>query len=355
MIIGVAGKMGSGKDTIGQIIQYITTPLPFSFPPDYTLQTRINNFGIHLNKSNVVNWKIKKYADKLKDTVCLWTGCTRRQLENRDFKNQLIGPEWTATIYMIIDSDDEILESSFHKEDIYEVSYPYYKDYHHRDVQVVEKRRELTYRLLLQILGTEAGRDIIHPNIWVNALFADYSNPYIHTDMDVEGKLISMGFDYGDSHDFEEDAINEGFRYSPKLDRWSFDEDNIYQSDWIITDVRFPNEVEAIKDRGGIVIRVNRDFPNGHSVYWNDPDEGMSSGKYIVTDVNGDRRWIAQDDNTDIYHHVSTSELTEIWQPHRSEIALDNYSDWDYVIYNEHDIQNLYYQVNQILNKEDIV
>lgn len=27
---------------------------------------------------------------------------------------------------------------------------------------------------------------------------------------------------------------------------------------WIITDVRFPNEAQAIKDRGGIVIRVNR-------------------------------------------------------------------------------------------------
>ena len=27
---------------------------------------------------------------------------------------------------------------------------------------------------------------------------------------------------------------------------------------WIITDVRFPNEADAIKGRGGIIIRVNR-------------------------------------------------------------------------------------------------
>ena len=29
-------------------------------------------------------------------------------------------------------------------------------------------------------------------------------------------------------------------------------------SNWIITDCRFPNEAQAVKQRGGIVIRVNR-------------------------------------------------------------------------------------------------
>ena len=33
---------------------------------------------------------------------------------------------------------------------------------------------------------------------------------------------------------------------------------HLRESNWIITDVRFPNEAQAIKDRGGIVIRVNR-------------------------------------------------------------------------------------------------
>jgi len=65
---------------------------------------------------------------------------------------------------------------------------------------------KLTPRKLLQLLGTEAGRNIIHPNIWVNALFASY----------------------------------------------------LKDSNWVVTDVRFPNEAQAIKDRGGITIRVTR-------------------------------------------------------------------------------------------------
>jgi hypothetical protein len=71
----------------------------------------------------------------------------------------------------------------------------------------------MTARSLLQIVGTDAMRDQLHENVWVNALFADY---------------------------------NENSR-------------------WIITDVRFPNEAEAIKKHGGIVIRINRDVDtNNH-------------------------------------------------------------------------------------------
>lgn len=63
-----------------------------------------------------------------------------------------------------------------------------------------------TNRELLQRFGTEVGRSI-SPTLWVDALFTSYSE---------------------DDH-------------------------------WIIPDVRFPSEAKAIKDRGGIVIRVDRE------------------------------------------------------------------------------------------------
>lgn len=64
----------------------------------------------------------------------------------------------------------------------------------------------MTAREFLQKLGTESVRDVLHHDAWVNALFCNYGN-----------------------HD-----------------------------KWVITDCRFPNEAQAIKDRGGIVVRVNR-------------------------------------------------------------------------------------------------
>ena len=73
----------------------------------------------------------------------------------------------------------------------------------------------MTVREFLQKLGTEAMRDGLHSNVWVNALFADY-NPI---------------------------AKFAGADIVPN---------------WIITDMRFENELEAIVKKGGITIRVVR-------------------------------------------------------------------------------------------------
>lgn len=81
-----------------------------------------------------------------------------------------------------------------------------------------QKERHLSWlpaspRRLLQTLGTEWGRDLIHPEIWV-----------LSTLRRIE------------------------FSDAPLV---------------VITDVRFPNEAEAIRERGGFVWRVIR--PAGHS------------------------------------------------------------------------------------------
>lgn len=68
-----------------------------------------------------------------------------------------------------------------------------------------------TIRQLLQKFGTEVGRNI-SPNLWVDALMNDY----------IKAKLDG------------------------------------YEEDWIVTDVRFENEAEAIRENGGILIRLNR-------------------------------------------------------------------------------------------------
>ena len=75
----------------------------------------------------------------------------------------------------------------------------------------------MSVRDFLQKLGTEGLRDGLHTNTWVNALMADY-------------KCVPA------------DRAPNG---------WDCD-------NWIITDTRFPNEAQAIKDAGGIIIRVTR-------------------------------------------------------------------------------------------------
>lgn len=189
MVVGISGKIGSGKDTVGNILQYLSTPEGSN---EFTLQDYLTDSSSYLYAGN--KYQIKKYAGKLKDIACLLIGCTREQLEDREFKEKPIGPEWMKWF-----TEDGLPPKK-----------------NHAGVGEV-----LTPRKLLQLLGTEAGRNIIHPNIWVNALFANYKK--IAYNWDCDGNTTVEGY-----------------------------------PNWIITDVRFPNEAKAIKDRGGILIRINR-------------------------------------------------------------------------------------------------
>jgi len=67
-------------------------------------------------------------------------------------------------------------------------------------------------RMALQLMGTEAGRDVFHPNIWLDA--------------------------------FERRVLT-------KLE-------NQPDSNFVVTDVRFNNEIKKLNEMGGIIVRVKR-------------------------------------------------------------------------------------------------
>ena len=77
-IISISGKINSGKDTVGKIIRILMVSSHFT---DEAVEDFLEK---DLYESG---WKIKKFADKLKDIVCLLIGCTREQLEDRDIKS----------------------------------------------------------------------------------------------------------------------------------------------------------------------------------------------------------------------------------------------------------------------------
>lgn len=173
------------------------------------------------------NWEIKKFAGKLKEVASILLGIPQTMFEDQQFKKKELPHMW---------SDHGI---------------------------------PMTVRDFLQRLGTDALREGLHPNTWVNALMSDYTQ----TEYD--------GYD------------SEGA--------------NVYKyPNWIITDCRFPNEATAIKNAGGIIIRVNR--PGIHAI-----------------------------------------------NSHPSEVALDHWV-YDYVIDNDDSLSQLQKEVEKVLKQvyEDI-
>ncbi len=99
------------------------------------------------------------------------------------------------------------------------------------------KAKRLTPRKLLQLLGTECGREILHPNIWVNALISGYikSSP---------GKGGELGA-YGHTECIDCKKPFNGYKRQFICNTCHDTHD--WLPTWVVTDVRFPNELKAIK------------------------------------------------------------------------------------------------------------
>lgn len=217
-LIGINGRIGSGKDTVGKIIQYLLCKNVGDVSIEEILNCKEHDWWIEEQSG----FEIKKFAEKLKQIASLLTGVSIEMWEDQEFKKLDMNPEWG-----------------------------------------------MTYRTFLQKLGTEAMRDGLHTNVWVNTLFADYKADF------------------------------------SKSETWGIEGvSNPVYPNWIITDLRFPNEMEAVVEKGGITIRVVR--------------PGTSTGT------------------------------------HPSETAIDNYI-MHYEIINDGTIEDLVERVREILIKENII
>lgn len=310
MIIGLGHKIKSGKDTVAKMIQFLTSP---EYKDGWT------NFENWLEiVENPINtdWKIKRFADKIKEIVCLLIGCTLEQLEDHNFKNAELGKEWwyytvrlnkSETLIPYLETKGELKEDTLVK---------------------------LTPRLLFNLIGTESGRKIIHPNIWVNALFSKYyATLYLNDDTYPE--------------------LNNcvGVTKYPN----PFDHPKLYPN-WIITDVRFPNEASAIKSKAGIVVKVQRDFcfDSLEDYLVTYPDKNISKkATQLVSEFKGTYPELLEH-FAKMFPEETKQFLSESHKL-ESETALDNYEEWDYIIDNNGTQEELLVKVKEFLEHYKII
>lgn len=303
-IISFSGKINSGKDTCADIVRYLTSSSGISKGSFTTCQ--------EMGYVYDVSYSIEKFADKLKDITCLLIGCTRKQLEDREFKESPLPKEWDKW-GVLIEHPDESTKLYGVRFATEEEAKEFEKNERRAlqwgdDLKTSIVSVSMTPRKLLQLLGTEAGRRILHPNIWVNALMSDYK---------------TSGFGN------EKAAVLE----FPK---------------WIISDTRFPNEADAVKEKGGINIRINRPYfykfdEKEDKHYWSNISD-FETGKVVA--VNGN---LTKEESKEIFlkEFLETS--------HASETALDDYEDFDYIIENDGSLEALVQKVKLILEKENII
>lgn len=174
-------------------------------------------------------WEIKMFAGKLKQICGILAGVSPAKFEDQEFKKQM---------------------SPF----------------------------GMTYRELLQRVGTEGMRNNVDSDVWVRALFAEFKPC---------SEVIT-----------------------------SYDR----ASKWIISDVRFPNEADAIKERGGYMIKVVR------------------------------TEWVScKDERSGYTYHTIKYDPFE--REHPSETAMDNYDGIDCYLDNNGTLQDLEDKVKVILNQ----
>jgi hypothetical protein len=310
-LIGISGGLLVGKDLVGKIIQYLT------LNKKNVSSLWIDRFSIEkyiiedINISSISDWNIKKFADKLKSIVCLLLNCTIDDIENREFKEKILGEEWW---YYKHKNNKNIF--AYDSNNINNINI--------KDYDLIK----LTPRMLLQIIGTDLFRKQLNPKVWVNATFSEYI---------------------------------------PK------------ESKWLITDCRFPDELEEIKKRNGITIKIKRDlslrFPEEWEAYLN------SSFNTIYIDTNRTDSYIEEGTIEYPYKTIHTASISQsdmvklekgfikyiqnntlynnLYKKltHESEMALDNYDDnkYDYIIDNNGDIITLINNVKEILIKEKLI
>lgn len=194
MIIGITGKAQSGKDTVATMINFIA----LGYEDEDILDAIDNNSFSRM----VPLFPIKKFATRVKDVAYALLHKTPQDYE--EFK--------TSNIAVL----------------------------------------GITGRELLQKIGTEIFRDGLSPDIWIDLLFEEYGPlklPYHPL------QVLTEAYQHQSCMYCKSPYI--GYKRQNYCKECAIKKSKTLPT-WIITDVRFQNEVERITKLGGLIIRVER-------------------------------------------------------------------------------------------------
>lgn len=250
-LIAIAGEINAGKDTVGSILQWISSESgkPFKdFDPK--------------KDSNQKGYEIVKFAGKLKERVALTWGVTVDDLNDREFK---------------------------------ESKHPFL---------------DLTWRQLLQKEGQSARE--IDEDYWVKALFSEYlpkrsaygEVPYFYSlngvsyECKKHGELFTATLGAGKKR-------SEAYLIASKAIRIFYG----FPS-WVVTDLRHKNEVDKIYSLGGYTIRVVRPGYSTGDTHISETELSKIKMDYLLINNGSIEDLIKK--VIDIYYEIRSSHFEEL-------------------------------------------
>ena len=268
-IYGICGYKQSGKNTVAKIWSILD--FYYKMGKDYwvkyaAINEKIKEFtdidyvlnNLQFENKNS-NWQEKSFAHSLKKILCILYGFKIEDFESEEFKSKEL-PEAFWYWYMELDGGYG------------PIILPYTTPKPPKGYEGL-KLIKPTPRMLLQKIGTDLFRNQLHPNWSINALFSEYK------------------------------PISNLSQTYPNI---------------LITDVRFQNEADAVTERGGKLIKVEKIVKKVHE---------SETSKHVI-------------------HAPDT---------HPSETELEYIKADYYISVHQGDIENLIKSVKEIMIEEGVI
>lgn len=256
-IVGVSGQAGSGKDTVADYLveKYGFTKIALADP--------IKHFGYHVFGFT---------EDQL------WGPSDQRNAVDARYSTEEM---WNLAQYRLEMYGHEYIErvTDATEPKVVEACYKHLVHWfcHLRD----QYTGKLSPRIMLQMLGTEWGRDAVGPNLWIDCLLRTTRKL-----LNEEGDMVPYGYDRLEGLKVRK---LKGFKMPAGV---------------VVSDIRFENEFKQIHSVGGTVMRVLRPSSDAKATNIGVAGHASEAQDFDVTNFN----FILNNDKSlvDLYGNVDT-------------------------------------------------